>query len=122
MKDQLIAWHFDCAEPVASVDAPTVSLGLTVSPARVLRGLEHFWGKEYTAWTCSTRGRLEFPPRPWQCACQARFFAVEPSSGERELVLHLAHRQAVIQAFDVLMGRPFAAAVLALLTRKRSTS
>jgi hypothetical protein len=120
MEDQLIAWHFDCGEPAADVDEPTVSLGLTVSKARVLRGLEHFWGKEYTAWTCSTRGRLEFPPRPWQCACQQRFFAAEAPVGERELVLQLAHRQAVITAFDVLMGRPFAAAVLAMISRQRA--
>ena len=122
MEDQLIAWHFDCAEPVARVDAPTVSLGLTVSIARVLRGLEHFWGKEYTAWTCSTRGKLEFPAPAVAVRLSGAVFCGRHLCQERELVLHLAHRQAVIQAFDVLMGRPFAAAVLAMITRKRATS
>ncbi len=120
MGDQLIAWHFDCCEPATDVDESTVSLDLTVSKARALRGLEHFWGKEYTAWTCSTQGRLEFPPRPWQCACQQRFFAAETPVRERELLLRLVDRQAVITAFDVLMGRPFATPVLAMITQQRA--
>ena len=119
MEQQLLTWHFDCAEETPSIEPPAVSLGLTVSKAKVLRGLEHFWGKEYTVWTCSTRGKLEFPPRPWQCGCQQRFFADSAPTGERAAVFQLGNRDAVIATFNVLMGRSFAAAVLAMVTRQQ---
>lgn len=120
MEEQLVSWHFDCPEDTPSVDEPAVSLGLTVSKAKVLRGLEHLWGKEYMAWTCSTRGKLEFPPRPWQCECQQRFFADGAPTEERQFVFQLRNRDAIIPAFEVLMGRPFAAAVLAMVTRQQT--
>jgi hypothetical protein len=115
MEEQLMTWHFNCQAERSPVDEPHVNLEVSVSKAKALRGLEYFWGKEYTAWTCSTRGKLGFPPRPWQCDCQQAFFAAEAKAGEGKVVLQLRDRDCVITAFDVLLGRRFATAVLAMV-------
>ncbi len=120
MEQQLITWHFNCQAEWPSIDEPHVSLEVSVSPAKALRGLEHFWGQEYTAWTCSTQGKLEFPPRPWQCDCQQAFFSAEAKTGEGKVVLQLRDRDCVITAFDVLLGRHFASAVLAMVARHKA--
>ncbi len=120
MEQQLITWHFDCQVERVPVDESHVSLELSVSQAKALRGLEYFWGKEYIAWTCSTQGKLEFPPRPWQCDCQQAFFSAEAKTGEGKVVLQLRDRDCVITAFDVLLGRHFASAVLAMVARHKA--
>ena len=117
MQEQLMAWHFNCQAEWPSVDEPHVSVEVSVSPAKALRSLEHFWGQEYTAWTCSTQGKLEFPPRPWQCDCQPEFFVAGAKAGEGKVVLQLRDRDCVVTAFDVLFGRQFAVAVLAIVAR-----
>ena len=120
MQEQLITWHFNCQAEQSPVDEPHVSLEVSVSKAKTVRGLEYFWGQEYTAWTCSTQGKLEFPPRPWQCDCQQTFFAVEAQAGEEKegkAILQLRDRDCVITAFDVLFGKRFASAVLAMVAR-----
>lgn len=120
MEEQLMTWHFDCQAERFLVDEPHVSLEVSVSKAKVLRGLEYFWGKEYTAWTCSTQGKLEFPPRPWQCDCQPVFFSAEATADEGKVVFQLRDRDCVMTAFDVLLGRRFATAVLAMVAKHKA--
>ena len=65
MQEQLMAWHFNCQAEWSSVDEPHVSVEVSVSPAKALRGLEQVSGDKNTRpGRAVRRANSNSPPDP----------------------------------------------------------
>ena len=64
MQEQLITWHFNCQAEWSSVDEPHVSVEVSASPAKALRGdLGTFLGTRIHGLDVQYAGQTRIPPQ-----------------------------------------------------------